>query len=75
MSNVGRVITLVIEIQSSKYPQWIMDAHLKGPVNDVKVMAVSEGDIIMKHRKLEYAVNEEIATLDEYPLIEEAVTD
>lgn len=73
MSNVGRVITLVVEIQTSEYPKWIMDAHMKGGANDVKVRSIAEGDIVAKHQKLEYAVNEEIASLDDYPLIEDAV--
>lgn len=44
MSQKGRVLTLVIEFTDDTYPQWIMDAHMKGPQNGVKVKKISEDD-------------------------------
>jgi hypothetical protein len=55
MSNVGRVLTLVIEIQESEYPKWIMDSHLKGPQYGIKVKKVAEGDQLRKLQKIEEA--------------------
>jgi len=44
MSQKGRVLTLVVEFAEDTYPQWIMDAHLKGPQNGVRVKKISEDD-------------------------------
>lgn len=75
MSNVGRILTLVIEIQTSEYPKWITDAHIhqaQGGANSVKVKAISEGNIINKHTKLEEACQEHLMQ-GEYPDIDEAL--
>jgi hypothetical protein len=65
MSNVGRRLTLVIEIQTSEYPQWITDAHMKqaeGGANGVKVKKIAEGDSLRRLAKIEEAAQEVVDT-------------
>jgi hypothetical protein len=57
MSNVGRIITLVVEIQTSEYPKWIFDSHMKGGANDVKVKKIAEGDAVAKLDKADVVLN------------------
>lgn len=46
MSNKGRVITLVCEITTDKYPEWIFDSHLKKNLGmGVRVKSIHEGDL------------------------------
>lgn len=47
-TNKGRILTLVVEIQTNEYPNWIMDAHVMGPQNDVRVLSIFEGNEIRK---------------------------
>lgn len=77
MSNVGRILTLVIEIQTSEYPKWIMDAHMKqsqSGTNDVKVKAIAEGDIVKKYNDLYVAVDAEV-NMDDNPGVASVMED
>lgn len=45
MSNKGRIITLVCEIKTDKYPEWIFDSHLKRNLSlGVWVKTIHDGD-------------------------------
>jgi len=74
MSNVGRIVTLVVEIQTPEYPKWITDAHTKGGVNGVKVKVIAEGDLVAKLDKLSGAVYEEVY-YDDLPKVADAMDD
>ncbi len=53
MTQKGRILTLVVELTSNEYPQWIVDAHLGQPKNNVKIKSISEGDLVKELQKIE----------------------
>lgn len=46
MSNVGRILTLVIEIKDDEESKWIWDCHLGKTMNGIQVFCVGEGDLV-----------------------------
>jgi len=46
-NNDKRVLTLVVELQGSE-GNWVWDAHMKGPVNGLRIKSISEGDSVEK---------------------------
>ena len=48
----GRILTIVVEIQSDE-AAWIWDAHMKGPMNGVKVNSIANGDVVKEKEKLQ----------------------
>lgn len=49
--NRERTLTLVVKTKE-KYPQWILDAHLGNAKYGVKVLSISEGDVVKEHDRL-----------------------
>ena len=54
ISNKGRLITLVVEITTDEYPEWIWEAH-KNPFSGVRVRVIAEGNLSEENEKLEKA--------------------
>lgn len=50
-NNDKRILTLVVELQGNM-GDWVWDAHMKGPVNGLKVRGISEGNLMKEYDKL-----------------------
>lgn len=69
MNNKGRVLTLVIEIIKETYPQWILDAHILEPRNDIIIKSIIEGDVRKNIEQLEKELQTDTYFIDdEHPL-------
>ena len=73
MSNKGRVLTLVVQIDQDEYPAWIMDAHLKGPVNGVKVKSITEGNVPTLYDELSEVAVESAGSFDRNDALDEVL--
>lgn len=50
--NKGRILTVVVELTGSE-ADWLWDAHLNGPINGVKVLALGDGNEFDRTDELE----------------------
>ena len=52
MGNDKRILTVVVELQGDE-GNWLWEAHMKGPKNGVKVLALGDGNAYDEIEKLE----------------------
>ena len=57
MSNVNRVLTLVVEIKDPEQAKAIWDTHLKGELlSGFRVNKISDGDACLRVEELEFEI-------------------